>query len=134
MVTVVQASTEIDLEDAEVTRKQTKDTDRELVNELVEQARAEGIELVGENGLLGRLTKLVLESALEGEMTDHLGYDKHERSESNDNGNARNGTGPRRSSPTSARSRSACHAIGTAASTRRSCVSDSGACPAWTRW
>ncbi|SDM33301.1 Transposase, Mutator family, partial [Nonomuraea maritima] len=92
MVTVVQASTEIDLEDAEVARKQTKDTDRELVNELVEQARAEGIELVGENGLLGRLTKLVLESALEGEITDHLGYDKHERSENNDNGNARNGT------------------------------------------
>ncbi|WP_281282858.1 hypothetical protein [Nonomuraea terrae] len=30
MVTVVQASTEIDLEDAEVARKQTKDTDREL--------------------------------------------------------------------------------------------------------
>lgn len=38
------------------------------------------MELVGENGLLGRLTKLVLESALEGEITDHLGHDKHERS------------------------------------------------------
>ena len=46
---------------------------------LVEQARAEGLELVGENGLLGGLTKLVLESALEGEMTEHLGYDKHDR-------------------------------------------------------
>ncbi|MGP3965779.1 transposase [Nonomuraea sp. 3N208] len=47
------------------------------------------MEVVGENGLLGRLTKLVLVSALEGKITDHLGYDKHERS-SNDSGNTRN--------------------------------------------
>jgi putative transposase len=80
MSTVIQASTEIDLEDAAVAGKGPKDADRELVGRLVEQARAEGLELVGENGLLGRLTKLVLESALEGEITDHLGYDKHERS------------------------------------------------------
>ena len=45
----------------------------------------------GENGLLAELTKLVVESALEGETTDHLGYDKHERGASTD-GNARNGT------------------------------------------
>ncbi|MEV1179594.1 IS256 family transposase, partial [Nonomuraea sp. NPDC049784] len=85
MSTVIQASTEIDLEDAAVARKQpkdakTKESDRELVARLVDQARTEGVELVGENGLLGRLTKLVLESALEGEITDHLGYDKHQRS------------------------------------------------------
>jgi putative transposase len=95
MSTVIQASTEIDLEDAGVARKQpketkTKDSDRELVARLVDQARAEGMELVGENGLLGRLTKLVLESALEGEITDHLGYDKHERGAS-ETGNSRNG-------------------------------------------
>ncbi|MFI7706563.1 transposase, partial [Nonomuraea sp. NPDC049480] len=91
MSTVIQASTEIDLEDAAVARKEPKDADRELVGRLVEQARAEGMELVGENGLLGRLTKLVLESALEGEITDHLGYDKHERAGS-ETGNSRNGT------------------------------------------
>ncbi|MEV1179591.1 IS256 family transposase, partial [Nonomuraea sp. NPDC049784] len=95
MSTVIQASTEIDLEDASVARKQpkesnAKDSDRELVARLVDQARAEGVELVGENGLLGRLTKLVLESALEGEITDHLGYDKHERGAS-ETGNSRNG-------------------------------------------
>ncbi|MDX3106007.1 hypothetical protein PW035_34675 [Nonomuraea angiospora] len=93
MSTVIQASTEIDLEDASVARKQSKesnakDSDRELVARLVDQARAEGVELVGENGLLGRLTKLVLESALEGEITDHLGYDKHERGAS-ETGNRR---------------------------------------------
>jgi putative transposase len=92
MVTVIQASTEIDLEDADVARKQTKDSDHELVARLVDQARAEGVELVGENGLLGRLTKLVLESALEGEITDHLGYDKHERGGGKEAGNSRNGT------------------------------------------
>jgi transposase-like protein len=92
MSTVIQASTEIDLEDAAVTRERPdSSTDRELVARLVDQARAEGVELVGENGLLGRLTKLVLESALEGEITDHLGYDKHERSGS-DSGNSRNGS------------------------------------------
>ncbi|GAA3222448.1 IS256 family transposase [Nonomuraea helvata] len=95
MSTVIQASTEIDLEDAGVARKQPKDikakeSDRELVARLVDQARAEGVELVGENGLLGRLTKLVLESALEGEITDHLGYDKHQRGAS-ETGNSRNG-------------------------------------------
>ncbi|MET7339668.1 IS256 family transposase [Nonomuraea sp. NPDC005650] len=96
MSTVIQASTEIDLEDAPVARKEPKDqqpkeSDRELVARLVDQARADGVELVGENGLLGRLTKLVLESALEGEITDHLGYDKHERGAGTETGNSRNG-------------------------------------------
>jgi putative transposase len=92
MSTVIQASTEIDLEDAAVARKKPENsTDRELVARLVDQARAEGVELVGENGLLGRLTKLVLESALEGEITDHLGYDKHERN-GGETGNTRNGS------------------------------------------
>ena len=49
-----------------------------LAQELVEQARAEGVDLVGQGGLLTRLTKSVLETALESEMTEHLGYDKHD--------------------------------------------------------
>ena len=133
MSTVIQASTEIDLEDAAVTRKEHEASDRELVARLVDQARAEGLELVGENGLLGRLTKLVLESALEGEITDHLGYDKHERS-GNDSGNTATAAGPRPSSPTSGRWRSRCHAIGTAVSSRRSCASGGVGCPGWMRW
>jgi putative transposase len=43
--------------------------------QLVERAEAEGVRLTGPGGLLGRLTKLVLENALEGEMSDHLGYE-----------------------------------------------------------
>src|SRR3954452_18991140 len=50
----------------------------DVIDRLVAQARAEGLDLVGEGGLLQQLTKRVLESALEGELTDHLGYDKHD--------------------------------------------------------
>lgn len=65
--------------------------DEQLVGQLVEQARANGLQLTGEGGLLQRLTKLVVESALEGEITDHLGYDKHDPAGKN-GGNSRNGT------------------------------------------
>nr|WP_219519514.1 transposase [Nonomuraea ceibae] len=89
---MIQASTEIDLEVSAVARKKLDNsTDGELVARLVDQARAEGVELVGENGLLGRLAKLVLESALEGEIADHLGHDEHERF-GNETGNTRNGS------------------------------------------
>ena len=53
-------------------------TDEQLVAMLVERARSEGLQLTGEGGLLQQLTKRVLESALEGEITDHLGYGKHD--------------------------------------------------------
>jgi transposase-like protein len=52
--------------------------DEQLVRQLTERARAEGLQLTGEGGLLGRLTKMVVESALQGEMDDHLGYGKHD--------------------------------------------------------
>ncbi|GEM_PF-731366 len=65
--------------------------DRGLVAQLVGDAQRQGLPVDGEGGLLAELTRLVLESALEGEITDHLGYDKHERGGSAD-GNARNGT------------------------------------------
>lgn len=76
--------------------------DRGLVAELVGRARGAGVSIDGEGGLLAELTKLVVESALEGELTDHLGYDKHQRTggggeDAGDGGtgvvkNARNGT------------------------------------------
>ena len=64
---------------------------QELAEQLVEQARAEGVDLVGPGGLLGDLTKRVLEAGLEAEMSGHLGYDKHDPSGRN-SGNSRNGT------------------------------------------
>ena len=48
--------------------------DQQLLRELTERAQAGGLKLTGEGGLLGRLTKMVVESALEGELDDHLGY------------------------------------------------------------
>jgi putative transposase len=61
-----------------------------LVGRMVTQAREQGLQLSGEGGLLQQLTKIVLESALEGEITDHLGYDKHDPAGAN-SGNSRNG-------------------------------------------
>ena len=52
---------------------------------------SEGVELVGPGGLLAGLTKTVLETALQAEMTGHLGYDKHDPV-GRDGGNFRNGT------------------------------------------
>ncbi|WP_460743750.1 transposase, partial [Mariniluteicoccus endophyticus] len=63
----------------------------ELAEQLVQAARVQGIELTGEGGLLTALTRQVLQSALEVEMAEHLGYDKHDPAGRN-RGNSRNGT------------------------------------------
>ncbi|MDX3434317.1 IS256 family transposase [Streptomyces sp. ME01-18a] len=68
-----------------------KKVDDQLIDELVGRVQAEGLQLTGEGGLLQQLTKRLLESALEGEITDHLGYDKHDPAGKN-GGNSRNGT------------------------------------------
>lgn len=81
----------IDVEDDAVAAvKDDGLVDGRLVDQLIGRAREQGVALTGEAGLLGQLTKMVLESALEGEITDHLGYDKHERAD--DVSNARNGS------------------------------------------
>ncbi len=51
-------------------------------------------DLLSENGLLHQLTKALVERALNGEMTHHLGYEKHDSS-GNNSGNSRNGTTPK---------------------------------------
>ncbi len=62
-----------------------------VAHELVRSARARGAALTGPHGLLKALTKTVLETALDEEMTDHLGYDKHHPA-GRGSGNSRNGT------------------------------------------
>src|SRR5205085_2912380 len=62
----------------------------ELARQLAERAQAGGLALTGPGGLLGRLTKVVLEGALEGEMDAHLGYSRHDPA-GRDGGNSRNG-------------------------------------------
>jgi transposase-like protein len=60
-----------------------------LADQLVATARTQGVELTGPGGLLTGLTKQVLETALDVELTEHLGHDRHERSGA---GNVRNGS------------------------------------------
>ena len=63
--------------------------EQQIAEQLLAQAKEHGVSLVGPGGLLAGLTKTVLETALEVEMAEHLGYEKHQAS---DSGNARNGT------------------------------------------
>ena len=65
--------------------------DRSAAEEFVARAGADGVDLVGSGGLLGDLTKQILEAGLEVEMDEHLGYSKHD-SAGRDGGNSRNGT------------------------------------------
>jgi putative transposase len=65
--------------------------DPSIAERLVAQAREEGVDLVGPDGLLGELTKQVLETGLAVEFDEHLGYAKH-AVEGRDGGNSRNGT------------------------------------------
>ena len=60
-----------------------------IAEQLVKEYKTED-NLFGSNGIFKELKRRVLEAALEGEMHDHLGYDRHERS---DNSNSRNGYG-----------------------------------------
>src|SRR5882724_5098658 len=64
--------------------------DEDIARQLMERAKAEGVSLVGPGGLLSELTKTVLETALEAELTEDLGYEAHEPAGRN-SGNSRNG-------------------------------------------
>lgn len=68
-----------------------EDEKQALAQRLVDQAKAEGVDLIGPGGLLSGLTKQVLETALEEELAEHLGYDKHDLVGRNGQ-NSRNGT------------------------------------------
>ncbi|WP_240325335.1 MULTISPECIES: IS256 family transposase [Amycolatopsis] len=59
---------------------------------MVAEARQRGLELTGPNGLLKLFTKNVLETALNEEMTEHLGHEKHRAEPGRDSANVRNGT------------------------------------------
>jgi len=62
---------------------------QKLAEQLFKQAEEQGVSLVGPEGLLNGLTKRVLETALEAEMTEHLGHENHGATAG---GNERNGT------------------------------------------
>jgi putative transposase len=77
-----------------VTAKKTKpelSAEAVAARELVRQAREQGLSLTGPDGLLKQLHKTVLETALNEEMTEHLGHEKGGRAGS-ESGNIRNGS------------------------------------------
>ena|SRR5579864_8978583 len=63
--------------------------DPKLIDELLSNYKKPE-DIIGENGLLKQLTKAVLERALEAEISEHLGYEKHDPAGQN-TGNTRNG-------------------------------------------
>jgi putative transposase len=62
----------------------------DLVDELL-KGYEKPEDIIGENGLLKRLTKALLERAMNAELTNHLSYEKNDRT-GNNSGNSRNGT------------------------------------------
>jgi putative transposase len=80
------------LDDVTSRKKKAEPTPEErAAEELVRRAREQGLSLTGPGGLLKQLTKAVLETALNQELTEHLGHDKHGQPEPG-SGNVRNGT------------------------------------------
>jgi putative transposase len=71
-----------------VARKKKPDRVDEMLAELVKGKSPD--EILGEDGILKELTKRLVASALEGEMTDHLGYEPR-AAEGRNTGNSRNG-------------------------------------------
>ena len=69
--------------------KENERIDDELIDNLLKDYKKPE-DLIGENGLLNQLTKRLLERAMSAEMTEHLGYERHEVAGQN-SGNSRNG-------------------------------------------
>jgi transposase-like protein len=75
-------------------KKPASSPELDAAKELVRLAKEQGLALTGPDGLLKALTKTVLETALSEELTEHLGYDKHDPA-GQGLGNIRNGTRPK---------------------------------------
>lgn len=61
-----------------------------VIRQMVLAAKDAGVDLTGPGGLLKQLTRMVIETALDEEMSEHLGYDKHDPA-GRGSGNSRNG-------------------------------------------
>src|SRR6266705_4494352 len=68
---------------------------REWAEQLVARARAEGVELTGDDGLLTAMVRQVLQTGLEVELADHLGYEPYDPA-GRGSGNSRNGSPPKK--------------------------------------
>jgi transposase-like protein len=79
------------LDDVTKRKPVEQSAEQQAATELVRMAREQGLSLTGPDGLLKQLTKTVIETALSEEMTEHLGYEKHDPAGAG-TGNIRNGT------------------------------------------
>jgi hypothetical protein len=68
--------------------------DEQLLDQMVTQMRSDGVRLSGPGGFLTEMVKAVLERGLAAELTEHLGYEKHDPV-GHGSGNSRNGTTPK---------------------------------------
>src|SRR4051812_18666696 len=81
---------------SDMTKKKPESSAEEVAaEELVRLAREQGLSLTGPDGLLKQFTKTVLETALNEEMTEHLGHEKNRVTEDRESTNVRNGTRPK---------------------------------------
>jgi putative transposase len=64
--------------------------DQGFLDQVMSSVDEDGVQLTGEGGFLPELVKRVLEAGLQAELTDHLGYEKHDRA-GHGSGNSRNG-------------------------------------------
>ena len=76
-------------------RKPEPSAEEVAARELVRLAKEQGLSLTGPDGLLKQFTKSVLETALNEEMTEHLGHAKNHAVEGRSSTNIRNGTRPK---------------------------------------
>jgi putative transposase len=74
----------------QMTKTTTDRIDTALIDQLLRDYKKPE-DILGENGLLKQFTKALLERAMQVEMTEHLGYEKHDVAGDN-SGNSRNGT------------------------------------------
>ncbi|WP_231997285.1 transposase, partial [Mycobacterium sp. 1245111.1] len=84
-------NTEDEAASAVIEMPENREVDQlEVARELVRQAREAGVALTGPGGLLKAMTKTVIETALDEELSEHLGYDRHDPA-GYGSGNSRNG-------------------------------------------
>ncbi len=81
--------------DAVKRNKPEPSAEEAAAKELVRMAAEQGLSLTGPDGLLKQFTKTVLETALNEEMTEHLGHEKNQADPDRDTSNVRNGSRPK---------------------------------------
>src|SRR4051794_18688635 len=76
-------------------KKNKPSAEAEAAREFLKLASDRGLSLTGPDGLLKQFTKNVLETALDEEMTEHLGHEKHRAVDGRESTNVRNGSRPK---------------------------------------